>query len=195
MQQLRKEFYDELHRIFQAPFDGEFPERRRWIELHALGIKFMQYLGVDEHSLDKAMLWLEALSDLEDGVTAPILKAKGKKPEPPTSAIWRARAALAIALEYLIEAGISDAKALNEVAKTPGIEKLLRRKGSGVEASLKNWRVTLREKSVSNDLANQRWDASRKVITGFRKAIAEPTGKRDKQEIYSRSETPDRGCR
>ena len=34
--------------------------------------------------LDKPMRWLEALSDLEDGVTAPIFKAKEKKPAPPT---------------------------------------------------------------------------------------------------------------
>ena len=43
-------------------------------------------------------------------------------------------------------------------------------------------------------LANERWDASRKVIAAFRKA--EPTGKRDKQKILiAEAETPDRGCR
>jgi hypothetical protein len=178
-----QEFYDELHRLLQAPFEGEFPELRRWIEVHALGIRFMQYLGIEDHLVDKAMVWLEALVDREEGVAAPILTVTRKGEAPPTSAVWRARAALVIAYDYLVAAEMPEARALTKVADTPGIEKLLRRKGSTAEGSVKSWRQKLGEKSVSNDLANERWDASRVVIAAFKKAVADdPASKGEAQE-------------
>ncbi|QDM15180.1 hypothetical protein [Tardiphaga sp. vice278] len=157
-------FFDEMHRIVLQPFAGikDIPEaigeRKRFMEVMALLIVFLKKLGADRELTHKLSNYYASLRDLERGTTHPILLAKSLNHKPPLSSdVWRSRATLAIALDCLVAANVPLQGAVATVAKIPGIVKLLSSPTANVASSLKNWRNTLGEKSVSSEVAADRW--------------------------------------
>jgi hypothetical protein len=179
-----KTFLDYLLQILLEPYGGENPpadDRQRLIDILALNSEYLRRSGANAGfaARDKRALFMVALTDLDDGVTHPVFKAKklshGKRLN---SAILRSRTTLAIALDYLIAAEVSVHVALKTVSKTPGIEKLLSGKNPNREKSPRNWRTRLNSGQFPTDLVREQWDQSRKFI-------AELTGSpSDKRKIF-----------
>jgi hypothetical protein len=72
-------------------------------------------LGAGDRFTDKLTVCYAALRDLDRGV---ILKARGTREPPLSSEIWRLRAVLAVALDYLMRARESLEDAATTVART-----------------------------------------------------------------------------
>jgi hypothetical protein len=165
-------FLNLLLRILLEPRAGENPElhdRARLSDILTLNSGYLGRSGADANheARDKLALIRIALWDLSFGVTHPIFRAKKlEHGAPDSSAIWRSRTALAIALDHLIAAGVHSRIASKKISKTPGIDRLLG-KGAKAETSLINWRARLREGLVPNELARELWDWSRKVLDGL----------------------------
>ena len=175
-----KAFFDEAHRILleQArPADpAGIADRHRLMEFLALTITYLRGLGAGDQLANKLMVYYAALRDLDCGVTSPILTRRNLSHGAPLSSeIWRLRALLAIALDYLTRAGEPLADAAREVARTRGIEHLLSGQANDAKASVKKWRGELRRGEVTSDIAQIAWKESREQLAsidgaqGFRK--------------------------
>jgi hypothetical protein len=168
-----KTFLDFLLQILLGPYGGENPaidDRQRLVDILALNSQYLRRSGADADfaARDKLAVLMAALSDLNDGVTHPIFKAKklshGKRLN---SVILRSRTTLAIALDYLIAAEVPAHVALKTISKTAGIEKLLSGKNPSREKSPRNWRTRLNSGQFPTDLVREQWDQSRKFIAGL----------------------------
>jgi hypothetical protein len=164
-------FIDDLRHILLKSYGGNpaLDDRQRLLDILELNTKYLKRSGADAspEAHDKLAVIGLALWDLDAGITHPMFKAKKLVHGAPDSTdIWRSRATLAIAFDYLIAAGVPSRDASKKISKTPGIEKLLS-KGAKAETSLINWRVRLSDKRAANDLAREHWDWSRKVIDGL----------------------------
>jgi hypothetical protein len=164
-------FFEELQRILVGKVsvpNGEseaITERRRFMEAIALLATFSKEMGVSQELIYKLSAYFTALQDLGSGTTHPILQAVVlPHSQPLNSDIWRSRATLAISLDYLVLSGLPLADAATRVAKTKGIEKLLSGSATKPISSLKNWRVTLDNGSVTNEVGRKRWKASRETL-------------------------------
>jgi hypothetical protein len=169
-----KTFLDYLLHILLEP---AVDDRQRLLNILALNSEYLRRSGADaDHAArHKLALVSVALLDLDNGVTHPMFKAKKlEHGAPDSSAMWRSRTTLGIALDYLILANVPTGVALKKISKTPGIEKLLS-KGADAEKSPLNWRARLRDGVVANEWAREQWDETRKVIDGL---TGSPTDKR-----------------
>jgi len=174
-----KAFFDEAHRILLEPNQSTNPaaisDRRRLMEFIALTITYLRGMGAGNRLTNKLMVYYAALRDLDLGVTSPILmKHKLSHAAPLSSEIWRLRAILAIALDYLVRAGEPLSDAARTVARTQGIKRLLSEQASDAKASVKKWRGAL-SRGAGSDIARIAWKASRKELAG----IDGPQGFRD----------------
>jgi hypothetical protein len=176
-----KTFLEYLLQTLLDPYGGESPpiaDRQRLVDILALNSEYIRRSGADVNyaARDKIASLCVALSDLNDGVPHPIFQAKrlehGKRLN---SIIWRSRTTVAIALDYLIKANVSEAVALKQVANIPGIEKLLSGKNPSKQKSPKNWRVLLDSGQFPTDLVREQWGYSREFIA---KMTGSPTEKR-----------------
>src|SRR5207302_4038852 len=137
---------------------------------------YLKMMGAGDRFSDKVMLYYAALRDLDLGVTSPIFRARGFSHSAPLSSeIWRLRAILAIALDYLVLAKEPLPDAARLVARTPGIKRLLSEQSRDPKASVKKWRGSLRRGEVTNDAARLAWQASREKVA----SIDGPQGFRD----------------
>ena len=171
---LAEQFAEEAYRIILKPYpdiendSGPISERKRFMEFVALTREFLRLMSADEQLLQQIMVYYSALRDLSRGATHPILKPADLAHAPPlNSDVWRSRSTLAIALDYLVLAGISLREASKMVSKTHGIEKLLIKPTAKAESSVRNWRTTLDNKTVGNDAAAERWKASREYLSSI----------------------------
>jgi hypothetical protein len=175
-----KAFFDEAHRILLGPYRSADPvaiaDRRRLMEFIALTLTYLKMMGAGDRLTDKLMVYYAALRDLDLGVTSPILMARGVSHAPPLSSeIWRLRAILAIALDYLVRANEPLEAAARKVARTPGIKRLLSEQARDPKKSVIKWRGSLRRGTVTNDAARRAWMASREKLA----SIDGPQGFRD----------------
>jgi hypothetical protein len=186
-----KTFLDYLLQILLEPYGGEDPaidDRQRLMDILALNSEYIRRSGADANyaARDKISLFSVALEDLEDGVTHPMFKAKYTLKPPLSSGVWRLRATLAIALDYLVRAREPLQDAAIKIARTPGIEYLLSGRALSAEArkeaqksdahtSVIRWRNTLRRGEKTNKYARMAWEASRETLA----SIDGPQGLRD----------------
>jgi hypothetical protein len=147
-----KAFFDEAHRILLGPYRSAGPaaiaDRRRLMEFIALTLTYLKMMGAGDRFTNKLTVYYAALRDLDLGVTHPILKAKHTRKPPLGSEIWRLRAMLAVALDYLRRAKMPLEKAASKVANTPGITLLL----SGEREAQRRRRVTLIHRSLGGEI-------------------------------------------
>jgi hypothetical protein len=167
-----KAFFDEAHRILLGPFRSADPmavaDRRRLMEFIALTLTYLKMMGAGDRFTDKLMVYYAALRDLDLGVTSPILMARGLSHAAPLSSeIWRLRAILAVALDYLVRAGEPLEDAARKVARTPGIKRLLSGQARDAKASVKKWRGSLHRGALTNDAARMAWMASREKLASI----------------------------
>jgi hypothetical protein len=175
-----KAFFDEAHRILLGPYRSAdaaaIADRRRLMEFIALTLTYLKMMGAGDRFTNKLMVYYVALRDLDLGVTSPILRARGLSHAAPLSSeIWRLRAILAIALDYLVLAKEPLEEAAGTVARTPGIKRLLSRQARDPKASVKKWRGWLYGGKVKNGAAQIAWQASREKVA----SIDGPQGFRD----------------
>ncbi len=167
-----KTFLDDLLQILLEPRDGNNPahdDRLRLIAILELLSRYLDGSGADAKiaAIDKLALLSLALWDLDSGVTHPMFKAKKlKHGAPDNTAIWRSRTILAVAFDYLMKASVPSRVASKKISKTLGIKKLLS-KGAKAETSLINWRETLRNGVVANELAREHWTQFQKKLDGL----------------------------
>jgi hypothetical protein len=139
-------------------------DRERFMEAIGLTIHFLKMIGAEDSLTNKLMQLYAALFDLRRGAISPMLRTNKLDSAPPVrSEIWRARAAVAIALDYLVKSGLSPDAASQEVARLPVLKRLLKTNAKLKSSSL-NWRTRLAEGSVENDVAKIRWSASREKL-------------------------------
>ena len=189
--QILKAYLDRTDQILLGPYPGTSADphvidRHRLIGFFELTVILLRGIGAGEHLVNKLMTFSAALRDLDLGVTHPILKAKDAGKPPLSSEIWRLRAILAVALDYLVRAGEPLKDAAIKVARTPGIARLLSGRALSAEAqkraqksdahtSVIRWRNTLRRGEKTNEMARMAWEASRETLAsidgpkGFRK--------------------------
>ena len=200
-----KAFFDEVHRILLGPYRSADPpaiaDRRRLMEFIALTLTYLKKMGAGDRFTDKLTACYAALRDLDRGVTHPILKARGTRKPPLSSEIWRLRAVLAVALDYLMRAGESLEDAATTVARTPGIGRLLSGRALSAEArkraqksdarrSVIRWRNTLRRGKKTSEIARLVWEASRETLTTirgpkeFRKEAAKLIGRARRELVH-----------
>jgi hypothetical protein len=183
--QILKAYFDSAHQMVLDPFpsgsaDPAVIDRHRFIGFLELTVTLLRRIGAGEDLFNKLMTFSAALRDLELGVTHPILKAKDVRKPPLSSEIWRLRAILAVALDYLERAKkyrtLEDAA--RRVARTRGIERLLSGRAKSADARKKaqksdaytsviKWRHTLRRGKKTNQIARMVWDASRETLSNI----------------------------
>jgi hypothetical protein len=189
--QILKAYFDRTHQILLGPYPGrstdpDVIDRHRFRGFFELTVTLLRGIGAGEDLFNKLMTFCAALRDLDLGVTHPILKAKDARKPPLSSEIWRLRAILAVALDYLRRAEEPLEDAARMVARTPGIERLLSGRAKSADARKKaqksdastsviKWRDTLRRGKVTNATARMAWQASREKLTN----IDGPQGFRD----------------
>jgi hypothetical protein len=200
--QTLKAYLIRTHQILLGPYPGTSADdpavidRHRFIEFLELTVALLRAIGAGEDLFNKLMTFSAALRDLDLGVTHPILNAKDRRKPPLRSEIWRLRAMLAVALDYLERAKehrtLEDAA--RRVARTPGVEHLLSGRAKSADARKKaqkrdastsviKWRNTLRRGKGANATARRVWQASREELAnidgpqGFRKEAARLLGK------------------
>ena len=174
-----KAFFEEAHRIVLEQVRSEpisIAERRRLMEFLALSIAYLRGLGAGDALANKLTSYYAALRDLDDGVIAPMLLGRDLPHNPPLrSEIWRQRAILAVALDYLTRAGETLPDAAYIVSRTRGIRHLLSEQAKDAKASAKKWRGGLMRGETSSDIARSVWRESREQLAtidgaaGFRK--------------------------
>jgi hypothetical protein len=111
-----------------------------------------------QKTADKFHLLAEALEDVVGGVAHPLFKVEtptgkaGRRPD--TSAVWRTRASVVLALEYiLVGAGDAD-PILKDVAKRyRGQLASLQRPGTDLKSSLRTWIKSFATDEVRNEVA------------------------------------------
>jgi hypothetical protein len=169
-----KTFFDYLKQIWLESYrdeDAAIAHRHRLADTLGLIAAGLEKSEAGYAVSDRLALVCSALWDLDDGVTHPIFKAKKLSHGPRlNSVIWRARTTVAVALDFLMKADVPETDALKQVAKIPGIEKLLIGRNPSKEKSPKNWRVLLDSGQFPNDVIRDQWDRSREFIakmTGF----------------------------
>jgi hypothetical protein len=96
----------------------------------------------------------EAFHDTADGIDHPLFAVEGgRKPgaQPDTSAVWRIRAIICVAMKYLMAGGKTDVEAIEAALQyCQEFERLLRPDSSGLRSSLGAWL-----KSFASDKAQQ----------------------------------------
>ena len=170
-----KAFFDEAHRILLEPYRDEavdsaaISDRRRLMEFIALTLTYLKMMGANDALANKLMVYYAALRDLSDGVTHSVLEAKNLANRSPLSSeIWRLRAMLAVAMDYLMRAGERSDAAARIVARRRGVELLLSGNASDApHKSVKKWRDTLRRGEVTSEMAQMVWSASRENLAGI----------------------------
>jgi hypothetical protein len=176
-----KAFLEEAQRILSDPRppsadSSAVADRKRLMEFIALATDYLRRIGGSERLFHKLMTYYGGLRDLDFGVTAPFLKCQKVHNAPPQSSeIWRLRATLAVALDYLVRAGEPVDDAARTVGRTKGIERLLSGRAKVVTetnaaSSVKKWRGDLMRGSVKSDMAQRVWRASREELALLRKA-------------------------
>jgi hypothetical protein len=171
-------FVEEAHRILLAPRppsadSSAVADRKRLMEFIALTTDYLDRLGGDERLFNKLMTYYAGLRDLDLGLTAPFLVSREIHNAPPLSSeIWRLRATLAVALDYLVIAGEPMEKAASRVARTKGIERLLSAQAKDAKTSVKKWRGELRRGNVKSEVAKIAWCESRKRLAELKAAQA-----------------------
>jgi len=136
-------------------------DRQRFLEALAITAELLKTIGAKEAAVEKLMQFYAALMDLGMGTQNPILVPRKLKSTPPVQTdIWRARATVAFAIECLVRSGMSPPDAAEEAAKIAILKRLLKRNANLKTSSL-NWRNTLSEGSVENDVAKLRWRVCR----------------------------------
>jgi hypothetical protein len=177
------EFLNHLLRILLGPYGSEnsaLDDRHRLMDILALNSEYLRRSGADTNfaARDKISFISVALSDLDEGVTHPMFKANNARKAPLNSGIWRLRAVLAIALDYLVRAREPLETAAGTVARTPGIEQLLSGRAKSADArkraqksdagtSVIRWRNTLRRGEKTNKYARMAWEASRETLASI----------------------------
>jgi hypothetical protein len=163
-----KTFFHYLDLIWLKSHNDEetaVADRHRLVDTLGLIEEALEKSGSGSAVRDKLALVGVALLDLDAGVTHPVFKAKklghGKRLN---SAIHRARTSVAVALDFLMKAGVPETEALKRVSKIPGIEKLLSGKMPSKEKSPKNWRARLDSGLFPTDLVREQWGYSREFI-------------------------------
>ena len=164
-------FFDEAHRILLEANQSAataVADRHRLMEFIALTITYLRGLGAGDLLANKLTVYYAALRDLDNGITSPILMKRKLSHAPPLSSeIWRLRAILAIALDYMTRAGEPLADAARIVARTRGIKTLLsKQSNNSAEASIQKWRGELR-RGKAPDIAKIAWEESRKPLASI----------------------------
>lgn len=130
--------------------------------------KFIKETGGDQVIVERFAELGTALLDLERGTVHPVLRhnaAGGRTVD--RDDIWSCRATVAIALDFLVESGMTPRKGAEQIeSKYPQLERLCRRtnpsgpskggrytKAIDLPGSILSWRRRLREKTVNSALA------------------------------------------
>ena len=97
--------------------DSPAAERERFMEFIGLTVWILRKFEGTEDTSNKLMMYYAALLDLSEGTVHPILKSAPLQNAAPTNTdVWRTRAALAVALDFLVRAKVP----LNEAARRVG---------------------------------------------------------------------------
>ncbi|MDA9477831.1 hypothetical protein XI03_25775 [Bradyrhizobium sp. CCBAU 65884] len=163
-----------------APDDSPLAERERFMEFLGLTSWMLGKFEDTEDAVNKVTMYFAALMDLSDGTVHPILKPSPLKNAAPASTdVWRVRAALAVALDFLVRARVPLNEAAKRVAKTKGIKKLLKQ-GADPVKSIKNWRNDISSGKAKNPTAMFVWktgleeyEEARKSAGGDEEALRE----------------------
>jgi len=96
----------------------------------------------------------EAFHDTAEGIDHPLFAVeRGRKPgaQPDTSAVWRIRANICVAMKYLVAGGKTEKEAIEAALRYSKVfERLIRPDSAGLQSSLGSWL-----KSFANDKAPQ----------------------------------------
>ncbi|CAN5194584.1 hypothetical protein BH10PSE11_BH10PSE11_08470 [soil metagenome] len=117
-------------------------------------------------------LLAEAMQDLVDGIDHPLFKIEGpgKPGRPPdSSSMWRERASVCIALEFLVAGGMDTEKAIEFVWKKHrvGLAKL-QRTNTDLKKSLGGWLKSFAMDEVTNDVALSSYKEGMKMLAAGR---------------------------
>jgi hypothetical protein len=169
-----KAFFNEAHRILLKPRRDEatdlppITDRRRLMEFIALAATYLRGLGAGDQLTSRLMVYYAAMGDLGRGVPSPMFMAsKLSHSKPLSSEIWRSRARLAVALDYLMRAGDPSDDAAKRLARIPGITRLLSKQAQYAHKSIKRWRDTLRRGKKTDEMARMVWQASRDELASI----------------------------
>jgi hypothetical protein len=179
--QILKEYFDDVHQILLGPYPGTSTDpavidRHRLVALLDRTTILLRRIGAGEHLFRKLMNFSAPLRDVDRGVASPIFTPRDLPHSPPlNSTIWRLRAMLAVALDYLVRAKVPLPEAARTVARMPGIKRLLSEQARDASASVKKWRSSLRRGKAPNEVARMVWQASREKLA----SIDGPQGFRD----------------
>jgi hypothetical protein len=173
-------FLTEVTRAFEAE-DTEGEDRPlslqqiRYVHANMAIAKLLRDLG-DRETASKFHLLAEAIHDLAEGNTHPLLKVEKTKGgrQADISAVWRLRASVCISLKFMIAGGVTDQIAIESAAKRHR-DKLskLQRPGTDLVSNLGGWLKKFSADDVSNEMALSAYREGMQLLTLYR---AERTG-------------------
>jgi hypothetical protein len=180
--QILKAYFDEVHQILLGPYPGTSTDpavidRHRLVAFLDRTTILLRRIGAGEHLFNKLMIFSAALRDMDRGVASPIFTPRNLSHSPPlSSAIWRLRAILAVALDCLVRAKVPLPEAARTVVRIPGIKLLLSGQArDDAKASVMRWRKDLRRGKVTAGVARMVWQESREKLA----SIDGPQGLKD----------------
>jgi hypothetical protein len=155
-------FVDQITRAFEAPDDPTEPaatqEQWRLSVANNAVARLLESIGKREIA-SQFYVVAAAFHDLAEGIPHPLMKPSklSGKPgrNPDTAAIWMARCAACIGIEYMVRGGSEDEKAIiKHIVSKYGrsLSKLLR-PGADLGKSLRGWLKKFRNLGVENDIA------------------------------------------
>jgi hypothetical protein len=105
-------------------------------------------------------LLAEALYDLAEGKANPLFEVeRGRKrgSPPDVNSVWRIRANVCVAIEYMIAGGKTEEETLEYVFEQHGdqFSRLIRPDSKGLDSSLLTWLKSFRDEAVANDAAQK----------------------------------------
>jgi hypothetical protein len=128
--------------------------------------KLLKSLEVDDDIWKRFYDLAHALDDLKHGIVSPVLKAADvHNRASDNSAVWGARAKVAVALECLLRGGMSPKEAASIVSRRRSLNPLLRQ-GTNLETAPLNWHRNLRRRQNKNEAAQIIWEEFQEACSG-----------------------------
>lgn len=171
-------FVEDLEKAFESEHSSAETirplalQQTRYVLANMALAELFKRLGRNK-TADKFHLLAEALEDVVTGISHPLFKVEtqvgkaGRRPD--TSAVWRVRANVVLALEYILVGVVDPDPILKDIAKRYRSQLAkLQRPGTDLKSSLKTWMKSFATDEVRNEVALSSYKEGRRIFEAAR---------------------------
>lgn len=133
---------------------------------------FLEAEGVSRALVNEFHVLADALDDLKLGIVAPFLKARKVGNRADSTEVWLARALVAIALDVIVESGVSE-RAAAKVVEEKARSWLYLFGGRDISEKARNWRAQFIKSRAKSKHAQEIFDQRNDLISAEKNAMGE----------------------